>query len=275
MTSIPTRALSLKFDKIFNNLYDETNVLDNKIITNERLIEQNMKSYITQEIHNNSLRIISIAFFLICIVVLLYRLNLFDSLMILTIIIVAIIILAMLLIYYLYYMYDYNSYIERVSRNTRNSLLKKSIPIGNELNCDYLQEEESNLMVNNNNVNNASYNRSLQTTNTNFNVWSEGDHISTKDINENNNKNVDLDMIHYRNVHNMNGIPVSTDVIGKFNGLPSNVITYEQCEYIGANHNGMPLKNKYKYSTIPCKYYIDYKSNGKYIKNANNNYVKI
>ncbi len=271
---IPTNELVLKFDKMFDNLYDTQNILNQKIITNETLIRQNMDEYQTQEVQNNSLRIISISVFLICIVVLLYRLKVFDSPMILTIIIVGIIVLSMLLIYYLYYMYDYNSYLNRASKNTYKSLENNTAPIGNELNCDYLQEEESNLNIGNvKNTNNTNtslqsrYNRLLENTNTNFNVWEEGDHISKNNINDNNIKNVDLDMKNYRYIDSVQG---STDIIGKFNPINPNGATYYDCEYIGTNQNGIPMKSKYIKSTIPCKYYMNYKETGKYVKNVSN-----
>lgn len=277
MTTLPivsTTELSLKFDKIFDDLYDTQNTLNKKIITNESLIRQNMNDYQNQEIQNNSLRIISISVFLICIVVLLYRLKVFDSPMILTIIIIGIIVLAMLLIYYLYYMYDYNSYLNRASQNTYKSLENNTAPIGNELNCDYLQEEESNLNIGNvkntNSIANSlqsNYNRLLQNTDTNFNVWEEGDHISKKIINDNNTKNVDLDMKDYRYVDSIQG---STDIIGKFNPIDPKGATYYDCEYVGSNPNGIPMKSKYIKSTIPCKYYMNYKESGKYIRNVSN-----
>ncbi len=282
MTSIiPTNELSLKFDSMFNNLYDTQVLLDKKIVTNEALIRQNMSDYQNQEIQNNSLRIISLSVFLICIVVLLYRLKVFDSLMILTIIIVAIIVLTMLLIYYLYYMYDYNSYLNRASQDTNNSFANSTAPIGNELNCDYLQEEESNLNIGSAKAPDtrsigaslqSKYNRSLQNTNTNFNVWEEGDHISRANINNNNTKNVDLDMADYRYINSIGG---STDITGKFNSLKGGM-TYYDCEYNGSNLNGIPMQNRYIKSTIPCKYYMDYKETGKYVKNASNTgYVTI
>ena len=56
---ISTTELSLEFDKMFNNLYDTQNILNKKINTNESLIRQNMLDYQTQEVQNNSLRIIS------------------------------------------------------------------------------------------------------------------------------------------------------------------------------------------------------------------------
>lgn len=274
----PIRELSLKYDKISNNLYDAQNIYNKKINTNTQLIEQNMKSYDKQEVQNNSLKIILLAFFIIMIVVLLYRIKVFDSIMILSVIIVAIIILAMLLIYYSYYLYDYQSYIDRASRNTANKLSNNTVPIGNELDCD--TEEESNIIGNalskdSKNMGaslQSNYNKLLKNIDSNFDVWTNGDHISKTPINENNVKNVDLDANAYRSV--TNGKTVSTtDIIGKFNGLPSNTITYEQCEYIGANHNGMPLENKYMYSSIPCKYYINYKSNGKFIKDASGKFI--
>ncbi len=272
---VPTTELSLKFDKMFDNLYDTQNILDNKIITNDSLIRQNMVDYQKQDTQNNALRIILVAVFLICIVVLLYRLKVFDSPMILTIIILAIIILAMLIVYYLYYMNDYNSYLERVSRDTNKTFSNSTAPIGNELNCDYLQEEESNLNIGSASIkdNNligkslqSNYNRLIQNTNTNFNVWEEGDHISKKSINDNNVKNVDLDMANYRYIDSIGG---STDIVGKFNALP-NGATYYDCEYTGSNPNGIPMQSKYIKSTIPCKYYIDYKETGKFIKNSSN-----
>ena len=271
--------LSLKFDNVFNNLYDTQNILDKKIITNESLIRQNMIDYQNQEVKNNCLKIISLSLFLICIVVLLYRLNVFDSIMILTIIIISIIILTMLLIYYLYYMYDYNSYLNRISQDTYHSLSKNITPNGNELNCDFLQEEESNSnignVMNDNSIGKSlqsKYNRLLENTNTNFNVWEEGDHISKKNINDNNIKHIDLDMTNYRYVDSMGG---STDIVGKFNSLKDG-ITYYDCEYVGSNPNGIPMQNRYIKSTIPCKYYMDYKENGKFVKNnVNNTYLSV
>ena len=37
----------------------------------------------------------------------------------------------------------------------------------------------------------------------------------------------------------------------------------------------MPLEKKYMNSTIPCNYYIDYKENGKYIKDNSGKLRKI
>ncbi len=284
MTTIsPTVQLSLKYDKLSNMLYDEKNAFEKKININEKLIEQNMEINYKQELQNNSLKIILFAFFLIMIVVLLYRLKVFDSLMILIIMIVAILILAMLMIYYLYYLEDYHSYLERASRDTAKKLSNSTTPIGNELNCDFEnQEEEENIIGNALSKDTRSigtslqsnYNRLLQHTDSNFDVWAKGDHISTNKINSNNTKNVDLNIDDYRVVATEQGIKI-TDVTGKFNGLPSTAITYEQCEYIGANHNGMPLENKYMYSSIPCKYYVNYKSNGLYTRDNSGNFTKI
>lgn len=269
---VTPNELSLKFDKMFNNLYDTRIDLDKKIITNESLIRQNMNDYQNHQIQNNSLKIISLAVLLICIIVLLYRLKVFDSIMVLTIMVVAIIVLAMLLIYYLYYMYDYDSYLNRASQNTYNSFANTTIPIGNELNCG---EEESNLNIGSAKGQDtrsigtsvqSDYNRLLQDTNTNFNVWEEGDHISKKNINENNTKNVDLDMANYRYIDSIGG---STDIIGKFNALKDGM-TYYDCEYNGTNPNGIPMQSRYIKSTIPCKYYMDYKETGKFVKNKSN-----
>ncbi len=277
---MPSQQLSLKYDKLINDLYDTKNVYDTKIVTNEKLIQENINAYYKQEMQNTSLKIILLAFFVILIIVLLYRLRLFDSIYILSIMIVSIILLAMLFIYYLYYMYDYNSYLNRASRNTANNILKNNNqePIGNELNCDFLQEEESNIMIGNissSNGTNASllqnnYNKLLQNTNSNYDIWLKGDHISKQKINENKYKDIDLDIPDYRVTKD--GI---TDVIGKIGPINPKDATYYECEYIGANHNGMPLEKKYMNSTIPCKYYIDYKENGKYIKDNNNNFIKI
>ena len=281
MSIDPRSELSLKYDKLSNDLYDIQNIYNKKINTNEQLIEQNMNINYKQEIHNISLKIILLAIFIIMITVLLYRIKVFDSLMILTIIIVSILILSMLLIYYLYYSYDYNSYLERVSRNTANSLINNTEPIGNELNCP---GEESNIIGNSLSNNTRStgtglqsnYNRLLKDIDSNYDVWANGDHISTKSINNNNQKHVDLDMANYRVISTNNGKSTKiTDVIGKFDKLPSSSITYEECEYIGASHNGMPLKNKYVYSSIPCKYYVNYKNNGSFTKDVNGKFIKI
>ncbi len=271
----PSQELSLKYDHLINGLYDAKNIYDTKIITNEKLIEDNMNTYYKQELHNQSLKIMLLAFFIICIVVLLYRLNLFNSLYILTIIIVAIILLAMLFIYYSYYMYDYNSYLNRISKETAKSLSNNNVPIGNELNCDYLQEEESNINIgkidsSSGKTLQSNYNKSLKNIDSNYDIWLKGDHNSTQKINENNYKNVDLDISDYRN--SKNGL---TDIVGKIKPINPNDATYYECEYIGANHNGMPLEKKYMNSTIPCNYYIDYKENGKYIKDNSGKLRKI
>lgn len=271
----PSQELSLKYDQLINGLYDAKNIYDTKIITNEKLIEDNMNIYYKQELHNQSLKIMLLAFFIICIVVLLYRLNLFNSLYILTIVIVAIILLAMLFIYYSYYMYDYNSYLNRISKETAKSLSSNNVPIGNELNCDYLQEEESNINIgiidsSSGKTLQSNYNKSLKNIDSNYDIWLKGDHRSTQKINENNYKNVDLDISDYRN--SKNGL---TDIVGKIKPINPNDATYYECEYIGANHNGMPLEKKYMNSTIPCNYYIDYKENGKYIKDNSGKLQKI
>ncbi len=275
---IPTRELSLKYDKLSNDLYDAQNIFNKKINTNERLIEQNMNVYYKQELQNSCLKIILLAVLTIMIVVLLYRLKVFDSILILTIIILAIIVLAMLLVYYLYYLNDYQSYLERSSRNTAKDLANSTTPIGNELECN---DEESNIIGSALSKDTRSmgtslqsnYNKLLKDIDSNFDVWAKGDHISSKSINENNSKNVDLDMNNYRVITDGKNVSI-TDVTSKFNGLPSTAITYEQCEYIGANHNGMPLEKKYMYSSIPCKYYINYKSNGLFTKDPKGNFVK-
>lgn len=272
-----TRELSFKYDKISDNLYNAQNIYNTKINTNTQLIQQNMENHYKQEVQNTSLKVILLAVFLIMIVVLLYRLKVFDSIMILSIIIVAILVLAMLFIYYSYYLYDYQSYIDRASRNTANGLSNNTVPIGNELDCE---DEESNIIGNALSKDTRStgtslqsnYNKLLKNIDSNHDVWSNGDHISSKPINENNTKHVDLDINNYRVITDGKSINI-TDVVGKFNGLPGNSITYEQCEYIGANHNGMPLENKYMYSSIPCKYYINYKSNGKFIKDSSGKFI--
>ncbi len=276
---IPTRELSLKFDKLSNNLYDAQNIYNTKINTNERLIEQNMETNYKQEVQNNVLKIITLAFFIIMIVVLLYRLKVFDSLMILVIIIISILVLAMLFIYYVYYLSDYNSYLERISRSTAKKLENNTVPIGNELNCEDEENVVGNALLKDTRSTGTSlqsnYNRLLQSTDSNFDVWAKGDHISTNNINNNNTKNVDLDIMDYRMMVSNDGKSINiTDVTGKFNGLQGSAITYEECEYTGANHNGMPLQNKYMYSSIPCKYYVNYKSNGLYTKDSNGKYIK-
>ncbi len=269
----PNIELSLKYDKMFDNNYNMQISLDKKIILNESLIKQNITDFEVQNVQNNSLRIIVISIFIIFIVVLLYRLKVFDSPMILTIIIIAIIVLTMLLIYYLYYMYDYKSYLNRVSRNTSKLFTKNTIPIGNELDCTDEELDIADIKsLSNSQSLQPNHNKLLKDTETNFDVWKNGDHKSSNNINNNNVKNVDLDMNNYRYIDSLG---ISTDVTGKFDSLPDSSTTYYDCEYAGANPNGIPMQNRYIKSTIPCNYYIDYKENGKFVKNESSTYNSI
>lgn len=269
------KLLTLKFDQITNDLYDTSNMYDTKIKSNESLITEYNNMYLAQNLKNNILKTWTLSFFIIFIAVFLYYSNVINSHMVLLIIIVAIIVLTMLITYFLYYTYDYDAYLDRISKNTAKSLESGKSPIGNELTCENIEDEDINIDLDDKNLVSKSlqnnYDKSLNaTTNSNYNVWLNGDHVSDKSINENNYVNVDLDQSNYRYVDSNN----STDVVGKFNKISPEGATYYDCKYVGANHNGMPLKNEYIKSTIPCSYYVDYKETGKYLM-ENGKYVSL
>jgi hypothetical protein len=260
--SIPApQLLSNQLNQIFNNNYDRTNMLDSKIQTNEDLIRTYIDSYQAQYLKNASLHIITLASFLILILVILYRFGLIPSTMILFVTIVAIIVLSMLIIYFNYYQNDYQSYLDRINRNTQEVLAKDvRRPLGNELNCEAQEEElyyDPTSKMNGKSMQ-SSYDKLLKT-DSNYNVWLNGDHRSSKPINENTQRLVDENLSSKNNY----------DIRNKLEEINSNYATYYDCEYTGTRTNGMPIKMKYEKSTIPCNYYINYKESAKYKKNGN------
>ncbi len=268
--------LTRSLDDIFNKNYDRNNQLDSKINTNEDLIKTYMDAYEEQSLKNSSLQMMTLAAFLILIVVTLYYFGLIPSTMILMILVVSIIVLTMLVIYYQYYQTDYQSYLDRMNRATQKSLASNDVikrPLGDELSCDpqTLEEEETyddpTSRMNGKSMQ-ASYDK-LLVSDSNYDVWLNGDHRSSKAINENTKRLVD-ENIGNKNIKTSNDY----DLRDKLVDLDSNYATYYDCEYTGTLTNGMPIKRKYEKSTIPCNYYINYKEIAKYKKDGSN-FIKV
>ncbi len=250
------QKLTFYYDTLFNRKYDMINKLDKNINTNEDLIRIDYDTYSKQMIQNNSLKMLSLASFLILLVVLLYYFNLIPSTMILIVIIIGIIVLTMLILYFSYYKNDYVNYLDRMNRQTQNSFEKQNKPVGNELNCDFEEEEgiyfdkSKNKLTNNNQ--NYDY---LIKSDSNFNVWKNGDHITSASPNENTRQIVD---------QNWDASDSKYDERNPFGSLADSSTTYYDCEYNGANMKNAPFNMKYVKSTIPCNYYINYKETRKY-----------
>lgn len=264
-----TQKLSFSLDTIFNDNYDKTNTLESKIQTNNDMIRTYDNLYEKQRVKNASLQVIAIATLLIFIAVVLYYYDLIPSAMILALIVVGVIVLSMLIIYYAYYSNDYDAYLERINRNTQKGFEKKDKrPItDDDLRCDEDKEvdedaEEEEIMFDPSKYNGkntqAAYNKLLKT-DSNYDVWANGDHKSNNPINENTKRMVDENL-------KANADSSTYDLRTGFDGLNPTETTFYDCEYTGANVNGMPIQKVYEKSTIPCHYYIDYKERAKYIK---------
>jgi hypothetical protein len=259
------QKLTLYYDTLFNRKYDKINSLDKQIDTNEDLILTNINEYSKQMNQNNSLKVILFASFLILIVIILYHYNLIPSPMILIIIIIAVIVLAMLIIYFNYYKNDYVDYLERINRETNQSFEKVNKPVGNELNCDF-EEEEGILFDKSKLANNKqNYNYLLKTT-SNYDVWKNGDHITSSSPNENTRQIVDQNW----NASKPPNKDSDYDKRSPFNSLADSATTYYDCEYTGANMKNVPFNMKYMKSTVPCNYYVNYKQTGKFKKSCDN-----
>ncbi len=246
--------LSFKYDSLFDSLYDKRNHLDSQIKTNQELIQIYNQDNYKRDIQNDALKSLLLAFFIILLIVLFYKLRFYDSVMVMLILSASIIVLTMLYIYYTYYMYDYEKYLERVSRQTQDNLNDENAPIDtNALSCDSEFEGNVGNVYDTNSIHsdpNAS-SRNLKP-DSNYNVWENGDHKSQ--ISEDNDPE-------YRYIDS-NG---ASDVKGTFNKLTPDGVTYYDCKYNGTNSNGMAFEDKYQ-SAIPCKYYIGYDETARYVK---------
>ncbi len=257
--TIIAQKLSLKYDDVFNKNYDKINSLTSQISSNEDLIRTYNEENFKLEVQNAVLKIIAIATVIIFVAVFLYKAGLFgSSFTLLATIVGGIVVLAMLFIYYTYYMSDYDAYLERISRKTGEKMDEGSDePIGNEFNCD-LYEEEGEAVVGDVDSDVQNYDLSTKTSllksDSDYNVWLDGDHKSTNPINENRMRYVDS--------------KYGEDVKGKYDGISPEGATYYDCRFKGADYNGEPFKKDILKTTVPCKYYIDYDEVAKYTRNG-------
>jgi hypothetical protein len=262
--------LSLTLDKIFDDNYNQSNTLHSKIQTNEDLIRNYDITYQKQFLQNQSLKIILLASILILLLVFLYYYEIIPSQMILFISTLSILVLSMLIIYFQYYSSDYQSYLDRINRKTQSEFAsEKTVMTGgnDELKCDDDSDELTGEEYDPKGKNrSSSYDRLLKT-DSQYNVWMNGDHKSSASINDNHTRYVDDDI--------KKSDPYQPyDIKSSFGALGSNEVTYYDCVYRGSNGNGLPIQKRYEKSTIPCDYYIGFNEVAKYKKNGNN-FVKV
>ena len=250
---VVANKLSFKYDSLFDSLYDKRNHLDSQIKTNQELIQIYNEDNYKRDIQNESLKSLLLAFFIILLIVLFYKLKFYDSVMVMLILSASVIVLTMLYIYFTYYMYDYDKYLERISKQTQDKLLDENAPIDtNALSCDSEFEGTVGDVYSNSIKSDPSASARLLKPDSNYDVWSQGDHKSQ--VSEENN-------IEYRYIDS-NG---ASDIKGSFNKLSPDGVTYYDCKYTGSNPNGLPFEDKYQ-SAIPCKYYIGYDETARYVK---------
>jgi Predicted membrane protein (DUF2207) len=251
------QKLSLKYDDVFNKNYDKVNKLTSQISTNDDLIRTYNQDNFKIDIQNAVLQIIAVATVIIFVAVLLFKFGLFGSATLLMTIIASIVVLAMLFIYFTYYSSDYNAYLDRISRDTGKKMENQDEPTKDDLNCD-LYEDEGGATIRSTSTEILNYDVSsknaLLKSDSDYNVWLDGDHKSSNKINENTTRYVDS--------------KYGEDVKGKFNSISPDAATYYDCRFKGADFNGDPLKKDILKTTVPCKYFIDYEEVGKYTKSG-------